>query len=59
MELEISKNSLSSLQVWQRPPGLQVLRVVTCDALYMYGPGSGTIRRCDLVGVGVSLWAWS
>jgi hypothetical protein len=25
----------------------------------MVGPGSGTIRRCGLVGVGVSLWAWT
>ena len=29
------------------------------DSLYMLGPGSGTIRRCGLVGVGVSLWAWA
>jgi hypothetical protein len=26
-----------------------------CDGLYMLGPGSGTIRRCGPVGVGVSL----
>jgi hypothetical protein len=26
-----------------------------CDGLYMLGPGSGAIRRCGLVGVGVSL----
>ena len=26
-----------------------------CDGLYMLGPGSGTIRCCRLVGVGVSL----
>ena len=31
----------------------------SCDGLYMLGPGSGTIRRCGLVGVGVSLWAWA
>ena len=30
-----------------------------CDGLYMLGPGSGTIRRYDLVGVGMSLWAWA
>jgi hypothetical protein len=30
-----------------------------CDGLYMLGPGSGTIRRCGLVGVGVSLWVWA
>jgi len=29
------------------------------DGLSMLGPGSGTIRRCGLVGVGVSLWAWA
>jgi hypothetical protein len=27
-----------------------------CDGLHILGPGSGTIWRCDLVGVGVSLW---
>ena len=26
---------------------------VGCDGLYMIGPGDGTIRRCDPVGVGV------
>ena len=26
-----------------------------CDGLYMFGPGSGTIRRCGPVGVGVDL----
>jgi hypothetical protein len=25
----------------------------------MLASGSGTIRRCGLVGVGVSLWAWA
>jgi len=25
--------------------------------LYIIGPESGTIRRCGLFGVGVSLWA--
>jgi hypothetical protein len=29
------------------------------DGLYMLGPGSGTIWRCGLVGVGVSLLAWA
>jgi hypothetical protein len=24
-----------------------------CDGLYMLGPGSGTVGRCDLVGVGM------
>ena len=27
----------------------------TCDGLNMLGPGSGTIGRCGLVGVGVAL----
>jgi hypothetical protein len=30
---------------------------VYLTVLYMLGPGGGTIRRCDPVGVGVSLWA--
>jgi hypothetical protein len=30
-----------------------------CDGLYMLGPESGAIRRCGLVGVGVSQWAWA
>ena len=32
---------------------------VECDGLYVLGPGSGTISRCDLVGIGVSLWVWA
>jgi hypothetical protein len=32
---------------------------VECDGLYMFGPESGTIRRCDPVGVGVALWVWA
>jgi hypothetical protein len=37
--------------------------ITSCDGLYMLGPGSGTIRRCDLVRVGVGykaliLTAW-
>jgi hypothetical protein len=30
-----------------------------CHGLYILGPGSGTIWRCYLVGVGVSLWVWA
>jgi hypothetical protein len=30
-----------------------------CGALNMLGPGSGTIRRCGLVGGRVSLWGWA
>jgi hypothetical protein len=33
-------------------------RQIYSDGLYMLGPGSSTIRRCGLVGVGVSLWVW-
>ena len=33
--------------------------LTSCDGLYMLGSGSGTIRRCGLVEVGVSLWAWA
>ena len=29
--------------------------VSLCDGLYMLDPGSGTFRRCGLVGVGVAL----
>ena len=35
------------------------LHMATCYSLNMLGPGSGTIRRCGLVGVGVSLWVWA
>jgi hypothetical protein len=28
--------------------------IVVCDGLNMRGPGSGTIKRCGLVGVGVT-----
>ena len=31
---------------------------IGCGGLYMLGPGSGTIWRCGLVGVGVLLWVW-
>jgi hypothetical protein len=34
--------------------GHSVIR--SCDGLYMLGPGSGTVRGCGHVGVGVSLW---
>lgn len=29
------------------------------DGVYMLGPGSGIIRGCGPVGVGVSLWVWA
>ena len=37
-----------------------VILYTTCDGLSMLSPGSGTIRRCGLVGVGVTLleWVW-
>ena len=31
----------------------------SCDGSYVIGPGSDSIRRCALVGVGVSLWVWA
>jgi hypothetical protein len=31
----------------------------SCGALNMLGPGSDTIRRGGLVGVGVLLWVWA
>jgi hypothetical protein len=31
----------------------------SCDGLHMLGSGSGTIWRCGLIGVGVSLWDWA
>jgi hypothetical protein len=27
---------------------------IHCDGLYIFGPGSGTIWRCGLVGIGVT-----
>jgi hypothetical protein len=27
--------------------------------VYMFGPGRGTIWRCDLVGIGVPLLEWA
>jgi hypothetical protein len=29
------------------------------NGLHMLGPGSGTVCRCGLSGVGVSLWVWA
>ena len=29
--------------------------LLSCDGLYMLGPGSGPVGRCGLVGVGVPL----
>ena len=34
---------------------LDFLKFRECDGLYMLGPGSGTIRRCGPVRVGVAL----
>ena len=33
-------------------------QAVEHDGLYMLNPGSGTIKRCGPVGVGLSLWVW-
>ena len=35
------------------------IHIQRCDGLYILGPGSGTIWRCGLVGIGVSLWVWA
>jgi hypothetical protein len=54
-----------SWRLWQVPGCLPMAAsesfyLCNCDGLYMFGPGSDTIwRRCGLVGVGVSLWAWA
>ena len=32
-----------------------VISISVCDGLYICGPGSGTIKRCGLVGGSVSL----
>ena len=37
---------------------LSWIQLHNCDSLYMLGPGSDTIRRCGLIGVGVSPWEW-
>ena len=34
-------------------------RINDCDGLYIIGPESDPIRRCGLVGVGVSLRVWA
>jgi hypothetical protein len=34
-------------------------KVTACDGLYMLGPGSGTIWRCGLVGIGMLLQVWA
>ena len=39
-----------------KPMGVQG---VECDGLNMLGSESGTIRKCGLVGVGISLWVWA
>ena len=31
---------------------------VECDGLYMFGPGGGTISRCEPVRIGVALLEW-
>ena len=49
----VGKNDFSVSPV--REIQLTTINVHTCDCLYILGPGSGTIRRCDPVGVGVAL----
>lgn len=38
-----------------------ITQVCLChyDGFYMISPGSGIIKRCGIVGVGVSLWMWA
>jgi hypothetical protein len=36
-----------------------VIDVVGCGGLDILGPGSGTIRRCGLVGESMPLWGWA
>jgi hypothetical protein len=39
--------------------GLFAMKQQFWDGLYMLGPGSGAVKRCGPVGIGVSLWVWS
>jgi len=39
-------------------PLVSFITVFWRGGLNMLGPGSGTIRRCGLVGRRVSLWGW-
>jgi hypothetical protein len=49
----LTQNS-SCLQEMQGQ-GMETEGMANCDGLYMFDPGSGTIRRCGPVGVGVAL----
>jgi hypothetical protein len=51
-----SVSSISNSGVTTQPC---VCTIYYCDGLCMLEPGSGSIRRCGPVGVGVSLWVWS
>ena len=54
MSLPQPTNSVQSL-VLEIDTSIHQVVIDTCDRLYMLGPGSGTIRRCGPVGVGVAL----
>jgi hypothetical protein len=44
----------------KKKKGKQTLQLkigAICDGLNMLGPGSGTFKRCGLIGMGVSLWS--
>jgi hypothetical protein len=50
------KRAKVSMSLYRHPSeGVTKIKGV-CDGLYMLGPGSGTVGRCGLVGVGVALW---
>jgi hypothetical protein len=62
--LEVGLNVFCIVMFRYGPPQIHVFEQAfegqgaECDGLYMHGSGSGTIWRCGLAGVGVSLWAW-
>lgn len=39
--------------------GSGLFQIDACDDLYTHGPGSGIIKRCSLIRIGVSLWVWA
>jgi hypothetical protein len=59
MKNVVSLISFSICFFYRRATVFVVVAVAVCDSLYILGPGSGTIWRCGLVGIGVSLWAWA
>jgi hypothetical protein len=43
------------LDFQEQNPQFMKKKEILCDGLYILSPGSGTVRRCSLVGVGMSL----